>query len=402
MDRLYRYRSKNVHDLKVEGMVVRLWSVAGLDDRREIERAFEPLARSGFVHPYAALMPDWHPGEDAVIGSVVPTRGTLLPTVIGGDIGCGMIAVRLPVLFADLRPGLERIGDALRQVIPVGTAHNASVSGRVEQNPIWERTLRAPVSSRSMRKLMRQFGSLGGGNHFLEIQRDGQERLWVMLHSGSRYLGVEVRDYYVSAGQGREGVDGKLYRRLPHLPLESAIGQDYLADVQSVMEFARGSRREMMLRAIEAVAREAPGLDAEGLLGDAIEISHNHVRVEEHFGERLCVHRKGAVRLAEGQSGLVPGSMGTCSYVVEGRGNPHGFFSCAHGGGRAMSRSAALRSVSSKAFKKSMSDVVCRHDGQLLDEAPEAYKDIRQVMRGQADLVRIVHELVPVLSIKGR
>jgi tRNA-splicing ligase RtcB len=402
MDRNVRYRQKNVHDIKVGDMVVRLWSVDGPADRHEIEKAFLPLARSYFVHPYVALMPDWHPGEDAVVGSVVPTRNVLLPQVIGGDIGCGMCAVRLPAVLGDLMPFLEAIGTELRQAIPVGTAHNAVVTDRVNDNALWRNELRASLSNRTLRKLIRQFGSLGGGNHFLELQRDSEERVWIMLHSGSRYLGVEIRDYYVAEGQRLEGIDRKLYSRIPHLPADSTVGADYLQDVQSVKDFARESRREMMLRSLEVIQRHLPALDAVNIMRSAVDISHNYVALEEYFGERLYIHRKGAIHLAQGDTGFVPGSMGSASYVVEGRGNEYAFCSCAHGGGRAMSRAAAARSISQKRLSESMDGILCVHDGLLLDEAPDAYKDIRTVMRGQSDLVKVLYELCPVVSIKGR
>jgi tRNA-splicing ligase RtcB len=253
-----------------------------------------------------------------------------------------------------------------------------------------------------LRKLIRQFGSLGGGNHFLELQRDQEDRVWIMLHSGSRYLGVDVRDHYVETGRKTEGVDQRLYSRTPYLPADTPIGTDYLQDVQSVKEFARESRREMMLRAIEVLQRRIPEVDAGIVIGSAVDVSHNYVAMEEYFGEHLYVHRKGAIRLANGDMGFIPGSMGTASYVVEGRGNEHAFCSCAHGGGRAMSRAAAARSISQKQLRESMDGILCAHDGLLLDEAPAAYKDIRTVMRGQTDLVKILYELRPVLSIKGR
>jgi tRNA-splicing ligase RtcB len=402
MDKKYQYRQKNVHDINVSDMLVRLWSARGPDNRQGIERAFLPLARTGFVHPYVALMPDWHPGKDAVVGSVVPTSNMLLPQVIGGDIGCGMCAVRLPFVAGDLADKFAEIAEKLRAVIPVGTAHNALVSDRVRSNPLWERELRAPISNRTLRKLVRQFASLGGGNHFLEIQADNESRFWIMLHSGSRYLGVDVRDYYVAEGAKQHGIDPKRYGRIPHIIAETELGMDYLQDIQSVRDFARESRKEMMLRTLEVVSGVASGLDTGSIMAEAIEISHNYVAQEEHFGERLFVHRKGAIHLDKGQFGLVPGSMGTNSYVVEGRGNEFGFSSCAHGGGRAMSRAAAARSISQKQLHESMTGVLCAHDGLLLDEAPDAYKDIRTVMRGQNDLIKILYDLHPVVSIKGR
>jgi tRNA-splicing ligase RtcB (3'-phosphate/5'-hydroxy nucleic acid ligase) len=402
MDRRYTYRQKNVHDIPVGGITVRLWSTEGAQDRRLIKKAFEPLAQAGFVHPYLALMPDWHPGTGAVVGSVISTREVLLPTVVGGDIGCGVAAVRLPLTIFDLVPSIEAIGRRLRDVVPVGSAFNSVVSDRVKKYPLWDKELRARVSSRTLRKLVRQFGSMGGGNHFLEIQKDHEQQLWIMLHSGSRYLGVEVRDWYVQQGADQTGIDKRLYARIPHLIAGSPLASDYLLDMKLVMEFARESRREMMLRALEVIHDHAGQLDTTALVTQVIDIHHNYVDHEEHFGESLYIHRKGAVRLADGQLGSVPGSMGTASFIVQGRGNPYGFFSSAHGGGRRMSRAEAMRKVSRKDYQKSLEGVICAHSELLLDEAPEAYKDIRMVMRGQADLVKTLYELMPVLSVKGR
>ncbi len=400
MDRQYRYRQKNVHDLMVGEMAVRIWSVEGLVNRNGIEKTFLPLARAGFVHPYVALMPDWHPGEDAVVGSVVPTRNVLLPQVVGGDIGCGTCAVRLPVKVDRMGPVLEAVAADLRKTIPVGSAHNAVVTDRVKRHPLWQKELRASVTNRTLRKLMRQFGSLGGGNHFLEIQSDQEDQTWIMLHSGSRYLGVGVRDHYVAEGAKKAGIDRSLYAKVPHMPADSDLGADYLNDVGAVKEFARESRLEMVLRALEVIRRHVPEVNPG--VEDVMDVSHNYVAMEEHFGERLYVHRKGAIHLSKGDAGFVPGSMGTASYIVEGRGNEYAFCSCAHGGGRAMSRTAAARIITPKQLHESMEGVLCEHDGLLLDEAPAAYKDIRTVMRGQSDLVKILYELRPLVSVKGR
>lgn len=402
MERKYQYREKNVHDLTVGGITVRVWSAEGAEDRAIIKRLFEPLAQAGFVAPYLALMPDWHPGKDSVVGSVVPSRDVLLPSVVGGDIGCGVCAVQLALGLGDVADKLIELGQRLREVIPAGTAFNSVISDRVRDHPLWGKELRASVSNRTLRKIMRQFGSLGGGNHFLELQADHENRLWAMLHSGSRYLGVQVRDWYVEQGAAQPGIDKRLYSRIPHLSKDSPLAEDYLADMRLVVEFARESRREMMHRTLEAIREFSCDLDVSRVMEGLIDIKHNYVESEEHFGESLFVHRKGAVRVALGQKGLVPGSMGTSSFVVEGRGNEHAFFSSAHGGGRRMSRTEAARKVTRKDYAESLADVVCAHSEVLLDEAPEAYKDIRVVMRGQADLVKSLVELRPVLSLKGR
>ncbi len=402
MDRKYRYSAKNVHDLPVSGLTVRLWSAEGTEGKATITRLFEPIAKTGFVHPYLALMPDWHPGQDSVVGSVIPSRDVLLPSVVGGDIGCGVCALRLPLVLGDLADSLELLGQRLRETIPVGTAYNSVVSDRVRGHLLWGRELRAPVSNRTLRKLIRQFGSLGGGNHFLEFQKDHEQRLWVMLHSGSRYLGVQVRDWYVERAADQPGVDKRLCTRIPYLPADSSLACDYLEDMRLVVEFARASRREMMHRTLEAIHETMGDLDVDTTMTGLIDINHNYVGREEHFSESLFVHRKGAIRVGLGEIGFVPGSMGTSSYVIEGRGNEFAFCSCAHGGGRTMSRAEASRTVTRRAYEESLRDVVCAHSEVLLDEAPEAYKDIKLVMRGQSDLVKTVFELYPVLSVKGR
>jgi tRNA-splicing ligase RtcB (3'-phosphate/5'-hydroxy nucleic acid ligase) len=406
VDKAFRYHQKSVHDVAVDGAVVRLWDVEGAINGEMIRSAFRPLLATGFVWPYVALMPDYHPGEGSMIGSVIPTRQVVLPTVIGGDVGCGMTAIRLPLEAAQVAPKLPTLDKMLRNTIPVGTAHNASLSQRVIKNPLWQRDVRAPIlANRLRRKMLRQFGSLGGGNHFLEIQRDQEERVWCMLHSGSRYLGITFRDYYIEQGRLQEDFDPKLYARIPYLHAGTQLAADYLADQQVVIDFARESRREMMIRTIEALGAVMP--DGKGVTWDALssglhDMPHNFVAPEGHFGTALYVHRKGAVCLAEGQVGLIPGSMGTCSYVVEGRGNAFGFNSCSHGAGRAMSRGDAFRSISDRDFISSMDGVVHDHDPRIKDEAPPAYKDIRRVMRAQKDLVKVVHELTPLLSVKGR
>jgi tRNA-splicing ligase RtcB (3'-phosphate/5'-hydroxy nucleic acid ligase) len=357
------------------------------------------------VYPYVALMPDHHPAEGSMVGSVIPTRNVLLPSVVGGDLGCGVTAVKLPVESAVLRDVLVEIRARLRTVIPTGSAHNAIVAPRVETNPLWRRPMEsALVSSRLSRKLIRQFGSLGGGNHFLEFQQDTDGCAWIMLHSGSRYLGVVIRDYYIEAGRGLRQTDDRMYRLIPYLPADCDLADAYMADLGLAMHFARESRREMMLRALEAIAAYVPpvreaGVDA--LSREMCDVAHNYVAQEEHFGEKLFVHRKGAVRALEGELVMIPGSMGTSSYVAEGRGNRFAFTSCSHGAGRAMSRQWAARDISDRAFEQSMRDVLHDNDLRLKDESPLAYKNIQVIMRAQRDLVRVRNELTPLLSMKG-
>ena len=340
-----------------------------------------------------------------MVGSVIPTRDVLLPSAIGGDIGCGVTAVKLPVQASDLKGVLIQIRAGLRATIPTGAAHNATVSQRVEENLLWKQNLQCgQMSNRLKRKLFRQFASLGGGNHFLELQEDTDGIAWLMLHSGSRYLGVLIRDYYIKAGCTLKEVDQKTYRRIPYLPAGCDLANAYMRDLSFAMAFARESRKEMMLRAIAAVAAHVSPLQEAGVKASADsmkDVAHNYVVQEEHFGEKLFVHRKGAVRAFDSETVMIPGSMGTASYIAEGRGNDFAFGSCSHGAGRAMSRHAATRNISDKAFEESMDGVLHEGDTRLKDESPPAYKNIHSVMRGQKDLVRIRTELRPVMTIKG-
>ena len=405
MDKQFRYRHKNVFDIPVEGSVVRLWSTEGTAGSKEIEKAFRPLMRTSYIYPYIALMPDFHPGEGSMIGSVIPSVDVLFPTVIGGDLGCGMTAVRLPVLAETLFDKLRDIYKEFKKNIPTGTSHNPTVSERVKTNPIWKHSLHATVlTNKIMGKISRQFASLGGGNHFLEVQEDNEGMTWIMLHTGSRYLGVLVRDYYIEAGKRQDGLDHRLYRKVPYLKAGTDISRNYLDDLTFVLDFARESRREIMLRAVEVVSQFSPDVEKAGgpyLIDGSIDTTHNYIAEEEHFETRLFIHRKGAIKVTKGEPGLIPGSMGTNSYVVEGKGNQYSFCSCSHGAGRAMSRSDAFRRISDKDFADTMQDIMFDYDQRLKDEAPPAYKNIRQVMRGQKDLIAIRYTLNPLLSMKG-
>lgn len=406
MDKRFRYCEKNVRDIPSCGGLVRVWDASGDLARRSIAEAYEDLFRAGFVHPYVALMPDHHPGEGAMVGSVIPTRDVLLPSVIGGDLGCGVSAIKLPVPGAAIKPVLPALRDALKASIPTGSSHNPTVTERVRNSPIWGRNMASePMPSRLARKMMHQFASLGGGNHFLEIQEDDEGAAWIMIHCGSRYLGVLVRNLYIEKGKHDGEVDPRKFARLPYFPAGSALANAYLADLGFSVDFARENRREIMMRAIEVVAHfmaEVKAVGIEQLAGGIMDIAHNYIAKEDHFGELLFIHRKGAIRASDGETVLIPGSMGTCSYVADGCGNDFAFCSASHGAGRAMSRHAALRTISDQVFEQSMGDVLYDQDMRLKDESPEAYKNIRMVMRGQRDLVRIRIELKPLLSIKGR
>lgn len=407
LDREFRYREKHVVDITVGSWAVRAWNPSvdrDGDFRRDIALACLPLLKTGLVYPYIAMMADFHPGEGAMIGSVIPTRNVLFLSVMGGDLGCGMCATPLGIPAGDMSPWLAAIRNLAVQRIPTGGSQNSQITERVRNHSLWDKEMKAPVHHRLLKKLERQFASLGGGNHFIEVQEDSEGLAWIMLHSGSRFLGVRVRDYYIETGKHQEGVQSKTYDRFPHLMVGTPLAEDYLADLALALEFARLSRREMMLRTIEVCCEVVPclkGTDPEHLLSRSFDKSHNFVAPEVHFGQTLFVHRKGATRAFEGEIGMIPGSMGSRSYIVEGRGNPFSFGSCSHGAGRRLPRAEALSRIGDRAFAKSMENIMFQFDSRLRDEAPMAYKDIDRVMRAQKDLVKIRHELRPLLSIKG-
>ena len=403
MSKKFHYKKKNSHDLKCDHGLIRIWDVSGDFDKTQLIKLFLPLFKTGFVYPYISLMPDHHPGKDAMVGSVIPAKEVLMPTLIGGDIGCGVASVQLPIKLSDLSPYLNIIYKQLKEAIPTGSSYNSTVTERVQNQPVWQRSLHANLSNRDYRKLKRQFASLGGGNHFLELQTDLDDNIWIMLHSGSRYLGVIIRDYYTDAGRLQEGIDANIYRRVPYLIAGTALAENYLSDVLFAVEFAKASRHEMMLRTLEVIATAAPAgskLDIESLTSKITDVSHNYVAKEKHFDEELYIHRKGAIRANKDERVLIPGSMGTSSFIASGRGNQFAFCSCSHGAGRNFSRTEAIKKISNKEFKRSVSNVYHEWDSRLKDEAPAAYKDINTVMRGQKDLVKIVTELHPMLSIK--
>lgn len=405
MIKAFRYNQKNVQDIPSENGLVRVWDATGSVDKRGISKGFENLLRTGFIFPYVALMPDHHPAEDTMVGSVIPTRDVLLLSVVGGDLGCGVTAVKLPVTEEEVIGYLPQIHADLHDAVPCGSAHNRFVTDRVSENPLWEHQLQANILTGKIRKkLMLQFATLGGGNHFLELQKDDTGDVWIMLHSGSRYLGVLIKDHYIEVGATMADVDRSVYRRTPYLPVHSALADSYLHDLGFALDFARESRREMMLRSIEIMLQRVPALhriSPDVIFSEIRDVAHNYVSKEEHFGETLYIHRKGAVRAGEGETVMIPGSMGTSSYIATGKGNSYSFCSCSHGAGRTMSRHAARKAITDKEYEQSTAGVLHTRDVRLKDEAPGAYKCIRAVMRGQKDLVKIESILTPILSMKG-
>ncbi|MFY1830896.1 RtcB family protein [Myxococcus fulvus] len=353
------------------------------------------IASQPYVVEHVAAMPDLHVARRIAVGSVFATGHHIVPGALGGDLGCGVRAYRFAYPAALLgRDLLESLLARLSRVIPVGDATHRgkglALPAELESPPLstqrlcreWERL--AP----------RHLGTLGGGNHFVELDRDAGGDLWLLLHSGSRGVGATLADHHIRVATALgEGT-------LPGLSLHTPEGAACLADTQLACRFARANRDVLAARALEVLA------DVLGLTPDVdatVDVHHNHVAPEEHFGRTLWVHRKGAVGLEAGQRGLIPGSMGTASYVVEGLGEPRSFRSCSHGAGRVLSRTEARARIRPAALEHALRRVV--HDAgkadSLVEEAPAAYRDIAEVLEDEADLVTPVRRLTPIAVLKG-
>lgn len=371
------------------------------------------VASLPIVHGHIAAMPDVHAGIGATVGSVIPTRRAIIPAAVGVDIGCGMNAVRTSLCAADLPDNLRGLRLAIEEAVPVGFNQHAASRMRGSALQRVGRALNDRLDvivgkHRGVMKMQRRFnetwlcqiGTLGGGNHFIELCLDEAGQVWIMLHSGSRGIGNVLGRYFIAAAQK------DMRRHQMHLPDRdlayfsegSDLFDDYVEAVEWAQDYALLNRKRMMAAIVEVLK---PHLPPFRLLDEAINCHHNYVAREEHFGERLFVTRKGAISARAGELGIIPGSMGARSYIVRGLGNAASFHSCSHGAGRRMSRSAAKRRFSRFDLEAQTAGVECRKDGGVLDEIPAAYKDIDQVMDNQRDLVEVVHTLKQVLCVKG-
>lgn len=367
------------------------------------------MAQLPFIHSHIAVMPDVHMGKGATVGSVIPTRQAIIPAAVGVDIGCGMNALRLSIKAHDLPDNLRSLRLFIEDAIPVGfnmhkqdRARQSTVIGLsgglahiLDKHPKINAMQRKPYET-----WVRQLGTLGGGNHFIELCLDENQDVWIMLHSGSRGIGNVIGSYFIALAQKDMG------QHLANLPDKDLAYfsegakhyDDYLDAVEWAQDYAMANRREMMVLLIEALRKKLPKF---GVTKEAINCHHNYVAREDHFGASLFITRKGAIRAGEGELGIIPGSMGTKSYIVRGKGNPQSFCSCSHGAGRRMSRTAAKRQFTVDAVEAQTQGVECRKDKGIIDEIPGAYKDIDTVMENQSDLVEVVHTLKQVLCVKG-
>jgi tRNA-splicing ligase RtcB len=367
------------------------------------------ISKLPIVHHHVAAMPDVHLGIGATVGSVIPTKKAIIPAAVGVDIGCGMIARRLSLTGNELdEASLRRVFNQISRAVPVGFESHKDRDARTEAAKGFRRGLECVlekhpgIHKRVGKKAswVNQLGTLGGGNHFIEVCLDEENRAWVMLHSGSRGIGNAIGSYFIELAR-RDAERNQMQlpdRDLAYFPEGAQHFDDYVEAVGWAQDYARANRAEMMELVIDALHRHLPPFEA---TEQAVNCHHNYVERETHYGESVWLTRKGAIRAGRGELGIIPGSMGARSYIVRGTGAAESFQSCAHGAGRKMSRNSARKAFSVEDLAAQTEGVICRKDRGVLDEIPGAYKNIDEVMANQSDLVEVVHTLKQVLCVKG-
>jgi tRNA-splicing ligase RtcB (3'-phosphate/5'-hydroxy nucleic acid ligase) len=367
------------------------------------------VSKLPIIHHHVAAMPDVHLGIGATVGSVIATHRAIIPAAVGVDIGCGMIATRTSLTADDLdEKRLRRVYDQIARDVPVGRDQHKEGRALVDVAKPFGRRLRrimekhAPLEKRFPRaqNWVYQMGSLGGGNHFIEVCLDEAGRAWVMLHSGSRGIGNAIGTYFIELAR-RDAERRELNlpdRDLAYFEEGAEHFDDYVEAVGWAQDYARANRDAMVDLVLDAMRRHLPAFE---VTGEAVNCHHNYVEREHHYGADVWVTRKGAIRAGKGERGIIPGSMGARSYIVRGKGSAESFESCAHGAGRRMSRTQAEKSYTAQDVIEQTRGVVCRKDRGVVDEIPAAYKPIEEVMANQSDLVETVHTLKQVICVKG-
>jgi len=388
------------------GSIVKAWTV-GVPFDEATEAQLQKLAAMPFIHRWVAAMPDAHLGKGATVGSVIATHGAIIPAAVGVDIGCGMMAVQTTLTSSQLPDSLKSLRTKIEEVVPAGRGawgDNTPKAVKTAWSELAERFthIEAKHSKIHGDPAMKQLGTLGSGNHFIELCADESERVWVMLHSGSRGVGNRIGSYFIE--RAKEEMR-RYFISLPDADLaylvEGTQGfDDYVEAITWAQDYARLNRDVMMEHILAALASsgELPPFQART---EAVACHHNYVSREHHYGKDVMVTRKGAVRAAKGELGIVPGSMGAKSFIVRGLGHPESFESCSHGAGRKMSRGEAKRTYTLADHAKATAHVECRKDEDVIDETPMAYKSIDDVMHAQRDLCEIVHTLRPLICVKG-
>jgi len=394
------------------GRHVKMWT-RGVPVDPKAKEQIKNTARMPFVFKHLAAMPDVHVGIGATVGSVVATKGAIIPAAVGVDIGCGMMATQTTLTASDLPESLGKIRSRIERAVPHGfvTTPGRSVKGSWSVAPDSVLTRWRELSGRlepivgkyprlKPKKPHEQLGTLGGGNHFIEICLDTEQTVWVMLHSGSRGIGNLIGQTFIELARG----DMKKHfinlpdRDLAYLVEGTEHFDDYVEAMHWAQDYAAENRRAMMDAVLRVLREEVRPFQLGAV---AVNCHHNYTARETHFGEDVLVTRKGAVRAGRGELGIIPGSMGARSYIVRGLGNPQSFESCSHGAGRTMSRTEARKRFTVEQHVAATEGVECRKDADVIDETPAAYKDIDAVMEAQRDLVEIVHTLKQVVCVKG-
>jgi tRNA-splicing ligase RtcB len=406
--------------IQENGAPIKAW-IEGVPLEDAAKQQLVNVASLPFIHKHIAVMPDVHWGMGATVGSVIPTKGAIIPAAVGVDIGCGMVAARTPLTANDLPDNLAGIRSAIEKAVPHGRTDNGGAGDRgawydvpvavsdvmadFDSGDLGARLAviaeKHPKIGKSASRAPRHLGTLGTGNHFIELCFDEADAVWVMLHSGSRGIGNQIGQYFIERAKEdmRRWFINLPDQDLAYLVEGSENFDDYVEAVEWAQNFAATNRR-LMLAAVMGALQTALGRDfAWGSV--AVNCHHNYVSREHHFGANVWVTRKGAVRAREGDLGIIPGSMGARSFIVRGKGNPDSFHTCSHGAGRAMSRAEAKRRFTVADHEKATVGIECRKDVGVIDETPMAYKDIDAVMAAQSDLVEIVHTLRQVVCVKG-
>jgi tRNA-splicing ligase RtcB (3'-phosphate/5'-hydroxy nucleic acid ligase) len=396
------------------GVPIKAW-IHGVPVEEAALQQLRNIAQLPFLYRWVAAMPDVHFGIGATVGSVIASKKAIIPAAVGVDIGCGMMATRTTLRASDLPDGLAKIRSRIEAAVP----HGRTSKGGKNDHGAWRRppqqiqTAWAPLASRYQAIVskhprvgkgndLNQLGTLGSGNHFIELCLDESDSVWIMLHSGSRGVGNRIGSYFIELAK-QEALKTNL--NLPDINLAwldegSRYFDDYIEAVQWAQDFAATNRELMMASVLRALAEgdDLPPFQADL---EVVNCHHNYVAVEEHFGEEVFVTRKGAVRAREDDLGIIPGSMGARSFIVRGKGNPDSFHSCSHGAGRVMSRTEAKKRFTLQDHVNATAGVECRKDKAVIDETPMAYKSIEAVMAAQNDLVEVVHTLRQVVCVKG-
>lgn len=385
---------------------VKIWTNE-VDERSRQQLA--NIASMPFIHHHVAAMPDVHLGIGATVGSVIATHKAIIPAAVGVDIGCGMVAARLTLTANELdEKSLKKVFEQISRDVPVGRAQHADAKTLMDAVRPFEPGLKVLTDRHpellktfgKFSKWMNQMGTLGGGNHFIEVCLDESNQVWVMLHSGSRGIGNAIADYFIKLARK------DMERWMIHLPDSDLAyfpeGSEYFADyveaVHWAQDYAFANRQSMLDLVLKGLAKHLPPFT---VTTEAVNCHHNYVAMEHHYGADVWVTRKGAIRAREGDLGIAPGSMGARSFIVRGKGNPESFCSSAHGAGRRMSRTEAAKTFTEVDLERQTSGVICRKDKGVIDEIPGAYKDIDVVMKNQKDLTEILHTLKQVVCVKG-